>query len=333
MSIFISIASYQDPLLVSTIFSAYNNAEKKDDLIFSICDQSDDGIEVNEISFSNQIHYEHVDPLFSKGPCWARHRAQSFFNEEDFFLQVDSHTQFAPGWDKIFTEQLEKISTIQSDDNYFKKPVITSYPRSFKVLDFDKGLFSLNTGDKHTQVITYRKDSLFLKGSFSRQIGIPTKHSDITHAILMAAGCIFTRGSFVKEIPYDPNYYFYGEELSMALRAFTRGYSFFHIPDVPLFHLYTDTSDIPRKLHWDPEDDQKRAIKWTELDQKSLNRLNDLFAGKVEDPMNLGDERSLEDYALISGIDLKNNVVLDLEKATESNFLESLDWKISPLKQ
>jgi len=25
--------------------------------------------------------------------------------------------------------------------------------------------------------------------------------------------------------------------------------------------------------------------------------------------------------------------VLDLEKATESNFLESLDWKISPLKQ
>ena len=145
MSIFISIASYQDPLLVSTIFSAYNNAEKKEDLVFSICDQSDNGIKIDEIAFSNQIHYEHVDPLFSKGPCWARHRAQSFFNEEDFFLQVDSHTQFAPTWDKIFIEQLEKISAIQSDDNYFKKPVITSYPRSFKVLDFEKGLFSLNT--------------------------------------------------------------------------------------------------------------------------------------------------------------------------------------------
>ena len=32
MSIFISIASYQDPLLVSTIFGAYNNATKKDEL-------------------------------------------------------------------------------------------------------------------------------------------------------------------------------------------------------------------------------------------------------------------------------------------------------------
>ena len=78
MSIFISIASYQDPLLVSTIFSAYNNAQNKDKLIFSVCDQSDSGIKVEEIEFRNQIHYEHIDPLFSKGPCWARHRAQVF---------------------------------------------------------------------------------------------------------------------------------------------------------------------------------------------------------------------------------------------------------------
>jgi len=331
MSIFISIASYQDPLLVSTIFSAYENAKNKNDLIFGICDQSDNSINVNEITFSDQIHYDHVDPLFSRGPCWARHRAQSFFNEEDFFLQVDSHTQFAPKWDSIFIKQLEKISANQEIDEYFKKPIITSYPRSFKVLDFEKGLFELNTGDKHTQVITYRKDSLFLKGSFSRQIGIPTKHTEITHAILLAAGCIFTKGAFIKEIPYDPNYYFYGEELSLAMRAFTHGYSFFHIPDVPLFHLYTDTTDIQRKLHWDPEDDQKRAVKWTELDKKSLNRLDDLFADKVEEPLCLGKERSLEDYALISGIDLKNNLVLDIEKATESSFLESLDWKINPL--
>ena len=332
MSIFISIASYQDPLLVSTIFSAYHNAHNKDELIFSICDQSDNGIKVAEISFADQIHYEHINPLFSKGPCWARHRAQNFYKDEDYFLQIDSHTQFSPNWDAIFIEQLSKIESIQSDDGYFKKPIITSYPRSFKVVDFDKGMFELNVGDKHTQVITYRKDSLFSNGSFSRQIGIPTKYADITHAILMAAGCIFTRGRFVAEIPYDQNYYFYGEELSMALRAFTNGYSFFHIPDVPLFHLYTDTSNIPRKLHWDPLDDKNRAIKWTELDKKSLSRLNNLFAGNVEEPMNLGSQRSLEDYALISGMDLKNREVLDVKKATESDFLESLDWKVSPIK-
>jgi|TARA_B110000503_G_scaffold61202_1_gene97118 hypothetical protein len=333
MSIFISIASYQDPLLVSTIFGAYNNAKNKDELIFSICDQSDDPINIDDLDFADQVRYEHVNPVFSKGPCWARHRAQTFYQEEDYFLQIDSHTQFLPNWDELFKEALLKIEAAGLTDGYFAKPIITSYPRSFKVLDFERGLFELNTGDKHTQVITYRKDSLFSRGSFSRQIGIPTQHTEITHAYLMAAGCIFTRGKFVKDIPYDPNYYFYGEELSMALRAFTHGFSFFHIPDVPLFHLYTDVSNIPRKLHWDPEDDANRAIKWHELEQKSLDRLDDLFAGKIEGSMGLGSQRSLKDYAVISGVDLKNKIVLNLEQATESAFLESVEWTKNPIEK
>ena len=332
MSIFISIASYQDPLLVSTIFSAYNNAQNKEKLIFSICDQSDNPIKINDLAFADQIRYEHVDPVFSKGPCWARHRAQSFFNNEDYFLQIDSHTQFLENWDSLFKEAFLKIEAEKGNDAYFSKPIITSYPRGFEVINFDQGLFQLNTGDKHTQVITYRKDSLFSRGSFSRQIGIPTQHTEITHAYLMAAGCIFTRGSFIKEIPYDPNYYFYGEELSMALRAFTHGFSFFHIPDVPLFHLYTDVSNLPRKLHWDPEDDKNRAVKWHELEKNSLDRLDDLFAGNIEDSMGLGPERSLEEYALLSGIDLKNKKVLDLSQATTSTFLESTDWRKNPIK-
>ena len=319
--------------MVSTIFGAYNNARNKDELIFSICDQSDDPINIDDLDFADQVRYEHVNPVFSKGPCWARHRAQTFYQEEDYFLQIDSHTQFLPNWDELFKEALLKIEAAGLTDGYFAKPIITSYPRSFKVLDFERGLFELNTGDKHTQVITYMKDSLFSRGSFSRQIGIPTKHTEITHAYLMAAGCIFTRGKFVKDIPYDPNYYFYGEELSMALRAFTHGFSFFHIPDVPLFHLYTDVSNIPRKLHWDPEDDANRAIKWHELEQKSLDRLDDLFAGKIEGSMGLGSQRSLKDYAVISGVDLKNKIVLNLEQATESAFLESVEWTKNPIEK
>mgnify|MGYP002630472724 FL=1 len=319
--------------MVSTIFGAYNNARNKDELIFSICDQSDDPINIDDLDFADQVRYEHVNPVFSKGPCWARHRAQTFYQEEDYFLQIDSHTQFLPNWDELFKEALLKIEAAGLTDGYFAKPIITSYPRSFKVLDFERGLFELNTEDKHTQVITYRKDSLFSRGSFSRQIGIPTKHTEITHAYLMAAGCIFTRGKFVKDIPYDPNYYFYGEELSMALRAFTHGFSFFHIPDVPLFHLYTDVSNIPRKLHWDPEDDANRAIKWHELEQKSLDRLDDLFAGKIEGSMGLGSQRSLKDYAVISGVDLKNKIVLNLEQATESAFLESVEWTKNPIEK
>ena len=69
-------------------------------------------------------------------------------------------------------------------------------------------------------------------------------NTEITHGYLIAAGCLFTRGSFVKDVPYDQSLYFYGEELSIALRAFTRGYGIYHIPSTPIYHLYTDTSDL-----------------------------------------------------------------------------------------
>ena len=87
---------------------------------------------------------------------------------------------------------------------------------------------------------------------------------------LLAAGCLFTNGSFIKDVPYDPNFYFYGEEISLMLRAFTRGYSIFHLPNVPIFHLYTDPVNAPRKLHWNAEEDMHRPTKWNELEKISI---------------------------------------------------------------
>ena len=81
------------------------------------------------------------------------------------------------------------------------------------------------------------------------------------------------------------------------------------------------------------EDDANRAIKWHELEQKSLDRLDDLFAGKIEGSMGLGSQRSLKDYAVISGVDLKNKIVLNLEQATESAFLESVEWTKNPIEK
>ena len=40
MKIFISIASYQDPLLESTIISAYESSKNPENLVFGVCDQS-----------------------------------------------------------------------------------------------------------------------------------------------------------------------------------------------------------------------------------------------------------------------------------------------------
>ena len=41
MTIFLSISSYKDPLLINTLQSAYKNAKNKDSIIFAVVDQND----------------------------------------------------------------------------------------------------------------------------------------------------------------------------------------------------------------------------------------------------------------------------------------------------
>ena len=142
--------------------------------------------------------------------------------------------------------------------------------------------------------------------------------------LLIAGGFIFSKTAFSKKIPYDPKLYFHGEELSLALRLFTHGWSVTHIPRVPIFHLYTDVKNLVRKLHWNEEDEKHRAIKWNELDKLSKSRLTDLIFSRVEEPFGLGAKRSVQEFINICGIDLFNKEVIDIDIAT-NNFPNTAD--------
>lgn len=327
MKIFISIASYQDPLLKATIYSAYNNAENPKDLIFGICDQSASPLDVSSFEFSDQFKYDHVEPVNSEGPCWARSRIQEQFNNEDYYLQIDSHMQFEINWDTYLINYLERIRAINLPSHQL--PIITCYPRAFNVIDLKEGKFELNNNEVRTDAISYRKDSMFIKENFSRQIGsIATQ--EISHGYLIAAGCLFSTGEFVKEIPYDSDYYFYGEEISLMIRAFTRGFGIFHIQSLPIFHLYAELTNIERKLHWNEDEDTKREVKWHQREGKSINRLKKLLNNEIAGVFGLGASKSLKDYEYLSGIDLVNKTIVDEEKAFTAKFISSLPWNESP---
>ena len=324
MEIFISIASYQDPLLETTIRSAYDNSANPELLRFGICDQSSHPLDLDLITFSNQISYEHIDPRLSQGPCWARARVQEFYSNEPYYLQIDSHMQFEQDWDSYMLSYLTKIQNEGSSSH--SPPIITCYPRGFDIVDFDNKNFYLQSDDTSTFTLNFREDSIFCNGPYSSQITSMT-NTEITHGYLIAAGCLFTTGEFVKQVPYDQSLYFYGEELSIALRAFTKGFGIYHIPEVPIYHLYTDTSDLKRKLHWDENEDSSRSVKWHERESISINRLINLIDDKVKGTFGLGDIRTLEEFEYISGINLKEQKIVDTEKAFTSKFLSSLSWK------
>ena len=168
MKIFISIASYQDPLLKATINSAFNKADCPENLIFGICDQSNEPLDTESFSFSDQIKCEHIDPKISEGPCWARKRVQHFYNNEDYYFQIDSHMQFEQGWDSYFIGYIQKIKSVGTE--YHQKPIITCYPRAFEVIDADKEIFELDSQEKRALTLVLKEDSIFIKRCFSSQI-------------------------------------------------------------------------------------------------------------------------------------------------------------------
>jgi hypothetical protein len=125
-------------------------------------------------------------------------------------------------------------------------------------------------------------------------------------AIHVGAGCLFAPGQIVEELPYDPRLYFHGEEQAFALRAWTRGWDLWQVPGMPLYHLYTQPESEPRPMHWSPEHDVQRAVRWSELEIAARRRLASmLYEGDDLGVYGLGTARSLEDYAAFSGIDYR----------------------------
>ena len=64
----------------------------------------------------------------AKGVGWARYIIQQeLFTNEDYFLQIDSHSRAIKNWDKILINQIDRCLS--------KKPILSTYPNGFDVLD------------------------------------------------------------------------------------------------------------------------------------------------------------------------------------------------------
>jgi hypothetical protein len=78
-------------------------------------------------------------------------------------------------------------------------------------------------------------------------------HGDTAMLPLMvafvAAGLLFGPGELIREVPYDPELYFHGEEITLALRLWTRGFNLYNPDRLLLFHPYT-TSGSGSPTHW-----------------------------------------------------------------------------------
>jgi len=295
-TIFIQIASYKDPQLIPTLDDCIKNAKYPENLRFGIAWQhsSDENIE----KYKNDPRFKIIDIPYqeSKGACWARNKIQQEYAGETYTLQLDSHHRFIENWDEELILMIEDLRTKGS-----KKPLLTGYISSFDP-DNDPNGREKNPWKMDFDRFTPEGIVFFLPASIPnfKNLKEPVKSR------FYSAHFCFADGIFCKEVQHDPEYYFHGEEISIAVRAYTHGYDLFHPHKIIAWHEYTRKG---RTKHWD---DHKQ---WWEANSKCHKRNRILF-GMEKDTENIdfgiygfGKERTLQDYERYAGISFKKRAV------------------------
>jgi len=309
-TIFIQIASYRDPELVKTLEDCIENANKPENLRFGICRQYKPGDDFDILPgwMQNDSRFRVVDVDWkdARGVCWARNIVQNEYQDETYTLQLDSHHRFAPGWDTLCIDMMKQLQK-----KGHRKPLLTAYLPSYKPNNDPAG--------RENDPWHMEFDRFIPEGAIFFIPAIMPNYqnrSEPMRSRFYSAHFCFTLGQFCKEIPHDPDYYFHGEEISIAVRAFTHGYDLFHPHKNIAWHEYTREG---RDKHWDDHDvDSGSSYGWSSVNNACHFRNRTLFGMDETERENLdfgmygfGTERTLEDYERYSGIKFDRRGVME----------------------
>jgi hypothetical protein len=305
--IFISIASYCDPLLISTVQSALKNAKYPERLRFGIVEQQLPELRMSlaDDAAKALVRYVGINPEESRGVCWARALVNTLYEGEEYFLQIDSHMLFEQTWDEKLIDDLHFCQ----HDNV--KSLLTSYPNHF---EFINGIPTPMPVTKKVLAHVVKPDQVLIDDNPIMLFqAIPL---DLDHAVKgfhIAGGCLFGPGRFLSEVPYDPALYFHGEEQTIAARAYTHGWDIWHPCQLPLYHYYDlKPEDNIREKHWSEKSNSKRYRKHWEFEQAALKRVISLLYNHEDLGIyGFGHSRSFDEYCNFSGLMYETRHITD----------------------
>lgn len=309
--IFVSIASYRDDQCSDTITNLINHCDRPEHLVICICQQNEifDEDCLARIPKHNgvKIIIERLHHLQAKGPVWARYKIQQHWQGEEYYLQLDSHTRLIQSWDTILKTQL---SLLPDPD----KGILTQYPNEYTYIK-DKS--------KRNNEIHEKWDRGKLRGGMYIQKiekeGFTRIQSDYVgegggqrvpfKSYGWAAGFSFSKGKFVHDVPIDPYLFlFFGEQMDIAIRAYTSGYDLYS-PSVEIaYHIY---SRDHRKTFWELHHQKPLEIlsrfrlyyKLGMIKEVNIPKEYRVILNNVKE-YSLGTTRTLEEYEKDTGTNL-----------------------------
>ena len=219
----------------------------------------------------------------SRGCNWARSLLQEAWEGERYTLFLDSHHRFVPAWD-------ETVLRMHADlrRGGVAKPVVTGYLPAYDPED-----------DPHARVTcvlrirSQERERGLLFRLNGHEIRGALRAPEPAH--FASLHFLFADGEFNREVVFDPDVYFFADEVAIALRAFTHGYDLFHPHRVLGWHAYDRAT---RVTHWADHPE------WRQQNEASCERLRALYSGGLEGRHGLGAERSVSDYERLIGTPL-----------------------------
>ena len=294
--ILIEIAAYRDPELLNTVNSAIIQADNPDRVYFAICLQSDDLDVLEKLKKIKNCRIKYLKEADARGSCYARYLCQQLIEDEEYIYQVDSHMRFVKHWD---TKMIEELLSLND-----KKACISFYPpdclKDMMSLPLDDKIFDnpCEGGSMYTMGFN-SNGSHFLACNCNPGIVDLKEKPVLKKDPFISAGNFFAFADIHREVLHDPNMYFYGDELAMALRYYTHGWNNYYSSHSYIYHKY-NRPDV--KWPQRPEKYASEDVRFDEL----LN-----LDGKNFDmgEFSLGKERTIEDFEKFAGINFKRRTV------------------------
>lgn len=297
MRIFISIASYRDPELQWTIKSAIENANNPDNLYFGVVHQGVDS-ELFDINSIKNMSLIKMHPKEAKGAGFARAKAMELYSGQEYFLQIDSHTRFVPGWDAICIDQLNRAKNISGHS----RVLLSYFPAPYEP-ERNGGMFLVKNNPKIKSYPTRQKILLNKRKQWTAErFEFDSKlkeNPELSETVL--GGFMFSDGSIVNEVPYDPEISFFGEEICFAMRSWTRGWDIYSPSKNIVYHFYSrgGYSKI-----W--KDRNLRGISWKEIEEISHSKQKRVLCGEEEGVFGAGNIRTLAEYEIFTNTNFKD---------------------------
>lgn len=295
-SIFIQIPSYHDYELKRTIYDAINKSSGENFLNFGvhICYYENMDLDIPKMS---NVKYEISKAPDNLGVGVSRFIANSFYNGEDYYYQIDSHSRFEVNWDVNLIKNYEK------NKSYGANPVLSAYPGAY---EYENDTLKILNNKSHVAYTDFVPELSFVNDLIPHQRAVGNFDNNVFTKSVSAAS-IFSDGS-IHSVKPNPNIFFWGEEILTAVRLFTRGYDLMLPESQNIYHLYYNHDigykNLRRQISIDfPE-------KYSILDRLSKKELEGIILNNTINEYGLGSTRTLADYEEYAKIDFRNRLIL-----------------------